>query len=170
MSAIRGSLGWFVYAEGMSNPILGLFETHINVRDLERSRHFYQEVLGLELGHYEEGRRLAIYWLGGRGEAMLGLWEKPESQVFVQHYAFRTSLDHMKTIRGYLRERGLAYRNFLEDGTDSLQVFGWMPAVSVYFRDPDGHSLEFLAMLPNPPKPDLGIVAWEDWEALHGRS
>ncbi len=153
----------------MSNPILGLFETHINVGDLQGSMRFYQELLGLELGHYEEARHLAIYWLGTRGEAMLGLWEKPQDQVFVEHFAFRTSLDHMKTIRSYLRERGLAYRNFLEDGSDALQVFGWMPAVSVYFHDPDGHSLEFLAMLSDAPKPELGVVTWENWEALHGR-
>jgi lactoylglutathione lyase len=153
----------------VSHPVIGLFETHINVRDLEGSMRFYGEVLGLELGHHDPARRLAIYWLGRQGEAMLGLWEKPEDQVLRQHFAFRTTLEHMQGIRAYLRERGLEYRNFLEDGTDALHVFGWMPAVSVYFRDPDGHSLEYLAMLPDDPKPELGIVPWEQWEALHER-
>src|SRR6266487_4610199 len=44
--------------------IKGLFETHINVTSLERSMKFYGEVLGLELGRYEEGRMVAFYWLG----------------------------------------------------------------------------------------------------------
>ena len=42
-------------------------------------------------------------------------------------------------------------------------VIGWMPAAAVYFRDPDGHQLEYLAMLPEPPRPDAGIVTWLDW-------
>lgn len=42
-------------------------------------------------------------------------------------------------------------------------VFGWMPAIAIYFRDPDGHSLEVIAMLPQPPQPALGIVSWEEW-------
>ena len=57
--------------------ITGLFETHIDVADLERARRFYGETLGLELGLVDEKRRVAFYWVGPRGEAMLGLWEKP---------------------------------------------------------------------------------------------
>ena len=56
--------------------ITGLFETHINVTNLEASMEFYEKTLGLELGEKEEGRRAAFYWIGGHGEAMLGLWEK----------------------------------------------------------------------------------------------
>jgi len=29
-------------------------------------------------------------------------------------------------------------------------VLAWMPAVSVYFRDPDYNLLEFIMMLPGP--------------------
>ena len=39
-------------------------------------------------------------------------------------------------------------------------VLGWMPAASLYLRDPDGNMLEFLSMLPNSPQPELGIVGW----------
>ena len=28
----------------------------------------------------------------------------------------------------------------------------------VYFDDPDGHSLEYLAMLDDPPQPELGFI------------
>jgi len=41
-----------------------------------------------------------------------------------------------------------------------------MPAASVYFDDPDGHSLEFIAMLPEPPRADLGIVSLSAWRRL----
>jgi lactoylglutathione lyase len=31
--------------------------------------------------------------------------------------------------------------------TAEPSVIGWMPAAAVYFRDPDGHLLEYLPML-----------------------
>ena len=43
------------------------------------------------------------------------------------------------------------------------------PAASVYFQDPDGHQLEFLCMLPDPPQPELGVVAWSRWQRRHDR-
>lgn len=150
--------------------INGLFETHLNVRDLERSVAFYRDVLGLELGHREDARRVALFWVGRRGEAMLGLWEKPEEFVIPQHFAFRSELaDVLERSVAWLDERGLPCHNFLNDGTQRPMVFGWMPALSIYFWDPDGHSLEFIAMLDDPPRPELGVVSWNDWQALHGR-
>jgi lactoylglutathione lyase len=38
-----------------------------------------------------------------------------------------------------------------------------MPAASLYFKDPDGNLLEYIAMLPDPPAPQRGVVAWSDW-------
>jgi lactoylglutathione lyase len=38
-----------------------------------------------------------------------------------------------------------------------------MPAAAVYFRDPDGHLLEYLAMLDEEPRPDSGVVSWSQW-------
>ena len=146
--------------------IRGLFETHINVSDLDRSIAFYRDVLGLELARREEARRVAFLWLGGRGEAMLGLWEKPREQVTRQHFAFRASAeDVVHRSVAWLKERGLPCHNFLKDGTERPMVFGWMPAVAIYFPDPDGHSLELIAMLPDKPRPELGVVSWEEWRA-----
>jgi catechol 2,3-dioxygenase-like lactoylglutathione lyase family enzyme len=147
--------------------INGLFETHINVTDLERSMHFYGEVLGLELGIIDEARRIAFYWVGARGEAMLGVWEKPKEQVLPQHFAFRCSIEAiLEQAAAYLEARHLPYHNFLNDDTKRPQVFGWMPAVAIYFNDPDGHSLEFIAMLPDPARLEVGVVSWEAWQAL----
>ena len=43
------------------------------------------------------------------------------------------------------------------------EVLCWMPAASVYFDDPDGHSLEFISMLDESPRPELGRVSWSEW-------
>jgi catechol 2,3-dioxygenase-like lactoylglutathione lyase family enzyme len=144
----------------------GLFETHLNVADLDRSVAFYRNVLGLELGRYENERRAAFFWVGGRGEAMLGLWEQPAERVLPQHFAFRATIDDvLKRSVPWLAERNLPCHNFLDDGTCRPMVFGWMPAVSIYFADPDGHSLELIAMLPGPARPELGVISWEQWNA-----
>ena len=42
--------------------------------------------------------------------------------------------------------------SFFTTETDEPSVIGWMPAAAVYFRDPDGHLLEYLAMLDEAPQ------------------
>src|SRR4051794_37383323 len=149
--------------------IQGLFETHIDVADLERACRFYGETLGLELGLVDEERRVAFYWVGGRGGAMLGVWGKPAPEIRPGHFAFRASIeDVLPRAVAYLKERHLEARNFLNDGSERPMVFGWMPAIAIYFRDPDGHSLEFIAMLPDEPRPEAGVVSWEEWQRLTG--
>ncbi|ADY26206.1 Glyoxalase/bleomycin resistance protein/dioxygenase [Deinococcus proteolyticus MRP] len=146
--------------------ITGLFETHLKVADLERSMHFYGEVLDLELAHRDETRPIAFYWLGTRGDAMLGLWLEPPKRIQRQHFAFRSTVQDVLRAPAWLRERGLTPRNFLNDGTDDPMVFAWMPALALYFTDPDGHSLELIAMLEEQPRPELGVVSREKWESL----
>src|SRR4051812_36722194 len=151
--------------------ISGLFETHIDVADLERACRFYGETLGLELGLVDEERRggVLVGGVGGRGEAMLGLWENPATEIRPGHFAFRASIEDVLTRAvAYLKERHLEARNFLNDGSERPMVFGWMPAIAIYFRDPDGHSLEFIAMLPDEPRPEAGVVSWEEWQRLTG--
>lgn len=146
--------------------IEGLFETHIKVGSLDRASEFYEKILGMELAYEDNLRRVRFYWIGERGKAMLGLWETEHSLIVRQHFAFQTSVEKMKRIVPWLKERGLTVRNFLNDGTERPFVFAWMPAVSIYFSDPDGHSLEFISILPDPPQPKLGVVAWEEWEKM----
>ena len=43
-------------------------------------------------------------------------------------------------------------------------VFSWMPALAIYFDDPDGHCLEFISILEGEPKPELGIITYDEWE------
>jgi hypothetical protein len=37
----------------------------------------------------------------------------------------------------------------------------------VYFDDPDGHSLEYIAMLPEPPAPSAPRMGLSDWRRRH---
>jgi catechol 2,3-dioxygenase-like lactoylglutathione lyase family enzyme len=143
--------------------ITGLFETHIHVSSLEVSIEFYNALPGLQLARIDKERKIAFYWIGKEGEAMLGLWEK-KGQVYPQHFAFRSNTNVILNIAAtILRSMQIECYNFFQDGTSKPLVFTWMPAVTIYFRDPDYHELELIAMLPQKPRPEFGIVSYEDW-------
>jgi lactoylglutathione lyase len=145
-------------------PIRDLFETHLCVGDLSRSMAFFGDVLGFELAHRVPERQVAFYWIGARGQAMLGLWEVGTTpQRLSLHLAFRTDLDDLLQAPARLRAAGVTPRDFSGNPTDEPVVLAWMPAASLYFHDPDGNLLEFLSMLPDAPEPDLGVVAWSGW-------
>ncbi len=63
--------------------IKGIYETHLNVENLERSVDFYKNVLGLEQCGYNDDRRIAFFWVGKPQEYMLGVWEKQKPEVIV---------------------------------------------------------------------------------------
>jgi len=148
-------------------PIHGLFEAHLTVRDLDRSISFYRDVLGLPLAHVIPARSVAFFWIGSPGQAMLGLWSIGTAPLFMRlHIAFETSLEQVIASIERLRDAGLSPRS--GDGSPITEpvVLTWMPAVSVYFDDPDGHSLEFISMLSDRPRPELGMIAFSDWRRL----
>jgi lactoylglutathione lyase len=144
-----------------------LFEGHLTVSDLRRSMAFYRDVVGLELAHFVAERRAAFYWIGGRGESMLGLWEAGTPQRLNLHLAFKTDLDDLLQAPAQLRAAGVTPRDFSGNPTDEPVVLAWMPAASLYFNDPDGNLLEYLSMLQEPPEPASGIVGWARWTHRH---
>lgn len=149
-------------------PIHGLFEVHLDVADLERAIAFYQDVVGLRLAHKEPLRQVAFFWIGSPGNAMLGLWSGGcGPQRITSHTAFVVTLADLLAAPGALRAAGITPLDFDNRPTDQPIVFAWMPAASVFFHDPDGHLLEYIAMLPQQPRPECGIVPWRTWEHMH---
>ena len=145
----------------------GLFETHLTVSNLDRAVAFYRDVLGLPLAHTVPERRVAFFWLGAPGRAMLGLWEASDVLRLHLHLALAVSLDELLAAPARLRAAGVTPRGFGGAESDEPVVHCWMPAAAVFFTDPDGHSLEFLAMLPDEPRPDLSVQSWSEWQARH---
>jgi lactoylglutathione lyase len=146
-------------------PIQSLFESHLAVADLRRSMAFYGEFLGLELAQVFDERKVAFYWIGAKGKSMLGLWEVGTSpQKMVLHLAFSVSLEHLLEAPKKLTTAHVGPRDFDGNPTEEPVVLAWMPAAALYFHDPDGNLLEFLTMLPEPPRPELGVVSWSNWK------
>ncbi|NAS11469.1 VOC family protein [Poritiphilus flavus] len=151
--------------------IKGLYETHLYVEDLERSVKFYTDKMELQQCHYEAERRAAFFWIGKPKQFMLGLWEKPKAEIDIRHFAFACEPDWvLNESVNFLKDRNIKPRNFFNDGTERPMVFAWMPAIAIYFDDPDGHVLEFIGILEGESKPENGIISYEQWKELESQT
>lgn len=147
-------------------PIQGLFETHLTVANLDRAIQFYGETLGLRRASLIPERRVAFYWLGSHGQSMLGLWETGSSpQRLSLHTAFTVALEDLLAAPARLRAAGITPLDLAGDPVAEPVVLAWMPAASLYFRDPDGNLLEYITMLPDSPAPERGVVPWSEWRS-----
>jgi lactoylglutathione lyase len=148
-------------------PLHGLFEAHLTARDLGRSISFYRDVVGLPLAYELPERGASFFWIGEPGQSMLGLWSLGSAPIDIaSHVAFRVSLANVMDACRRLRSVGLTPLSFFATETDEPSVIGWMPAAAVYFRDPDGNLLEYLAMLDTSPLPDVGVLPWSQWASI----
>lgn len=148
----------------MITPVDRLFEAHLTVSDLDASIAFYRDRVGLELAHVVPDRQAAFFWVGSRGSTMLGLWASGSApQKTTTHIAFAARLDDVVAAPRVLLSAGITPLDFDGRPTDEPVVLAWMPAASIYFHDPDGHLLEYIAMLAEDPRPDGGVLRWHEW-------
>ena len=95
---------------------------------------------------------------------MLGVWEAGSAPNTMRlHVAFACSLADILNAPARLRERGVTPLGFYREPVEEPVVIGWMPAASLYFRDPDGHLLEYVTMLDDAPRPGVGVVPYSTW-------
>jgi lactoylglutathione lyase len=147
-------------------PLKGLFETHLTVSNLDASIAFYRDVIGLHPAHRVPDRHAAFFWIGAPGKSILGLWSIHSTPVNMRlHLAFDATLDNVVASITRLRAAGITPRHGI-DRTPITEpvVISWMPAASVYFDDPDGHSLEYIAMLDGPSRPEWGWLPLSEWQ------
>jgi lactoylglutathione lyase len=145
-------------------PIRDLFESHLTVSDLQRSMAFFGDTLGLKLARVFPERKAAFYWIGQPGKSMLGLWEVGTTpQRLNLHIAFTVELMDLLDAPRRLRAANVVPRDFSGNPTDEPVVLAWIPAASLYFHDPDGNLLEFLAMLAEAPQSELEVIGWTEW-------
>ncbi|MHC0037608.1 VOC family protein [Pseudoneobacillus sp. C159] len=142
---------------------MNLFEAHLTTGNLEEAIHFYEK-LGLTMVHKIEERRVAFFRFGQepKMEQMLGIWET-KGAVTRKHIAFGITNEEMQNAISWLKDRDIeALEDFGLAPTEPI-VHTWMPAASVYFNDPDGNSLEFITMLNQEARPELGVIYLSEW-------
>lgn len=130
---------------------------------MENAIEFYTKVLGLEFAHKDETRPIAFLWIGKNKESMLGLWEQKEN-LQTRHFAFTADKEDILNYSvEFLKNKNSKPYNFLKDGSTQPMVFAWIPALAIYFNDPDGNQLEFISVLEGEGKPELGVLFYEEW-------
>jgi lactoylglutathione lyase len=145
--------------------IQNLYETHLQVKDLQASIEFYEK-LGLELSLFISDRKVAFFYIG-KDRQLLGIWEVPPGvEVSKRHFAFGTDLNNLLKAVEWLKERGIQpIKSFGKEPIEPI-VHTWMPAAAVYFNDPDGNELEFISWLQGAPN-DIGFVPYlSEWNEL----
>jgi lactoylglutathione lyase len=150
--------------------ILGLFETHLIVSNLQSSIDFYRDVVGLEPALEVSERNAAFFWIGDSRHSMLGLWLFGTAPLgLTLHVAFEVTTNDLLDAPMLLKAQGITPISFFGVETMEPSVIGWMPAAALYFCDPDGHLIEYLTMLEKKPRPQLGIIPWSEW-IVHSNS
>lgn len=120
----------------------------IKVRDIERSRKFYTDVMGLDImmelpqlkavffaSHRRDHHEIACFEVGMEAGAPKG------RDVGLQHIAFRLKdEDHLRRAFQELKEKNVPIAFTVDHGITK----------SIYFSDPDGNQLEVYC--DNPPE------------------
>ncbi|MUK87848.1 VOC family protein [Ornithinibacillus sp. L9] len=148
--------------------INGLYEAHLPVENLEISIKFYQS-LGLKFAWRDE--ETAFFWLE-EGKSWLGLWEGMEYQTTyhpsLRHIAFRVSYEDLKKSIEWLESLEIKAVPFGSRTSVEPFIRPHQGNASVYFRDPDGNSLELMSYIdvPDQLKHISEKLSFEEWEKL----
>lgn len=116
-------------------PIRGVYEIAVRVRDLARAEAFYTQTLGLVEGLRDTNRNWLFLRAGGN--AGMIVLQEDKGDWPSQHFAFTVDEADIEQAAQLLTEKGVSF--------SGPSFHGWMPAKSIYFDDPDGHSLELCA-------------------------
>src|SRR5262250_1257106 len=93
-------------------PIADLFEAHLTVSKLDRAVAFYKDQLALPLAHIFLERKVAFFWIGAPGKAMLGLWEAGTMPMSISlHVAFQVALPDLQEAPSRLQKAGIQPRD-----------------------------------------------------------
>lgn len=146
--------------------IKGIYEAHLPVSNLKKSIEFYKK-LDLEIAYQQE--KLVFFWIE-KGRSWLGLWETDKVKIpyhpSLRHIAFQIDRDDMQGIKEWLKERDI----------DISTNFGFPPEkqplvlpnnpqahTAIYFKDPDGNSIELIAPLRLDYEEEFKMMTLEEW-------
>ena len=122
--------------------VKGLGEVSICVKDLDAMHKFYEEVVGLEVLRRDESFVFFKVAEGYGGHTQnLALFDTTNPQLSregttLHHIALNVALEDFETEK--MRLEGLGMKV-------NATVHEWLHVRSLYFADPEGNSLEFVA-------------------------
>jgi len=151
---------------------------HVNlyVRDADKSRQWYEDVLGLHTYDHRPGRAAFMSADLNQSHEVALMQVGPDAplqsrgQVGLNHLAWMmASFDDLKDAYARLKEKGVKIEAVVDHGI----------SLGIYFRDPDGNGLEISYELPRADWPKNEAVfsvekgrfpgPWDTETAVRGR-
>ena len=128
----------------MPRAVRTLGEVALRVNDLEVMREFYETIVGLELMREFPG---IVFFRVGEGygghTTILALFDRERAagveQTTLDHLAFTIDIADYETERQRLQAAGVQVRP---------EVFEWVGWRSLFIRDPEGNTVEFVCRDP----------------------
>ena len=119
----------------------------LRVRDLERSKAFYRDVLGLKIRREREGRM--VFFHTGENDHDLAIMQlepgappADDQRAGLYHFALRLgSLDELKA----------AYKHFVASGANIAGITHHGDTKSIYLKDPDDIEMEIFCECEHDP-------------------
>ncbi|MGM9923770.1 MAG: VOC family protein [Bacillus sp. (in: firmicutes)] len=147
--------------------IKGLYEAHLPVSDLKASIEFYSG-LNLEIAGQQD--RLAFFWIE-KGRSWLGLWETDLVNIpyhpSLRHIAFHVDAADIYHAKEWLEQKEIPIRTsfgFPKERQPLVLPNNPQAHAAIYFEDPDGNSLEFIAPLRLDVEEDFNMMTLEEWD------
>lgn len=148
--------------------IKGLYEAHLPVSNLANSIEFYKK-LDLEIAYQND--TLAFFWIE-KGHSWLGLWETDKVEIpyhpSLRHIALHVDIEDIQTAKEWLEQKGIQVRaNFGFPPEKQPLVLPNNPNAhaAIYFKDPDGNSLELIAPLRLDFEENFKMMSLKDWDS-----
>ena len=108
-----------------------------------------------------------------KGRSWLGLWETDKVNTpyhpSLRHVALQIDRGDLKNIKGWLEERGIAIStNFGFAPEKQPLVLSNSPQAhaAIYFKDPDGNSIELIAPLRIDFEEEFKMMTYEEWNKM----
>ena len=126
----------------------------LKMRDLEKAKHFYRDILGMKITDEREG--LGVFFRFTDYHHDLAVFKVSEDaaapeadQVGLNHVALVA--DSWETVRDY-------HRKFVENGVEIVRTVDHGVTRSVYAKDPEGNEVEIYCEVPE--------VRWQDVDTI----
>jgi catechol 2,3-dioxygenase len=128
----------------MPRAVRTLGEVALRVNDLEVMREFYEKIVGLELMREFPG--IVFFRIGdgyGGHTTILALFDRDRAvgteRTTLDHLAFTIDISDYETERERLQAAGVEVRR---------ELFEWVGWRSLFIRDPEGNTVEFVCRDP----------------------
>ena len=136
--------------DSSNRPIKGLGEASIRVKDLDAMQRFYEDVVGLEVlrqgessvffkiaeGYAGHSQNLALFDAEERTFLEAKSPQLSQEQSTLHHIALNVALEDFESEKQRLEGLGLKVH---------ATEHAWLHVHSLYFADPEGNTLEFVA-------------------------